>query len=160
YSIVAVEIETADRIGVADGTMMRVAKKQNEAAAPRPPLSEPSHHPRLVPFVDDDDIRPGNACFQVGKGIVIDGLQLRISGTERIESARPVIFEQIFEAPAGARLAGHRFVTQRDQLTKRATKKMRISVIPARGKRMREINDPHARTSLPALRRFLDSRPP
>jgi len=115
--IVAIEVEVADRAGVTDCAMMGVVKEQRKTPPPRPQLAKRSYQPGLVPFVHDDGIRPGDARFKVGIGVIVDGPQLRIRGAKSIECARTMVPQEIIEAPASARLEGNRVVTQSNQLT-------------------------------------------
>src|SRR5690606_4785893 len=108
----------------------------------------------------DDDIGIRDARFEIGSRLVRDWLQLWVACVEGVKRSRSMVSQQIVQAPRGAGLKGNSLVPQSDQLSQHAAEEVHVAIVPARGERVREVDEPHARTSLPARWRRLDSRPP
>ena len=143
-AIIAGEIEGADRFGIAHGAMMGIMEQQGEPGAGRAPAAECGHQRGIVPLVDDDEIGRFDHFRPVVRPIVDKRAKLGIGRPEAAKALRPVIGEQIFEAPGAARLAWDDVMAPRDQLAQHTTQEMRIAVAPAGEQRMGEIDDLHA----------------
>ncbi len=160
HRVVAVQIEVGDGIRFAHGPMMRVVEKKRESAATRFEPAKTTHQPRLVPLMHNDDIRIRDTGLEIETGAVGNRLQLGVGSSEGGKRTRAMVRQKINHAPAIAGLKHHNVMAEFFQLPEYAAKKVGISIVPARGEGVREIDKPHARTSCPACWRRFESRPP
>ncbi len=150
HVVIARQVEGAHLLGRADGAVVGVVEHQPERRAAFAQRADAGDQFRLVPFVDDDQIRAVGHRLDIGIGAVDGGAQVRIRLLERGKPLLAVIGQQVLAAPCALRLIGDRVVPPLAQFVQHAAQEMGIAMVPARGERVSEIDDPHAAASSPA----------
>ena len=133
---------------IADGAMVRVVEQQGEAAAGTARLTEPCDQGRIVPLVNDDEVGVLAELLGIRLGADDRRMQLRVQRPEGGQSGVPVVGQQVLQAPGRRGFVDRDRVSTRGQLTQHPPQEMRIAMVPAGEQRVREIDDPHARTPL------------
>src|SRR6185369_12920361 len=102
--------------------------------------------------MDNDEIGPvDHRCRVRVQTVCRNNIQLREPLEKPIGCALSVLFHEVCSTPTGLWLESIDVVAAGDKFAQQSAEKMRIAVVPARDKRMREICDLHAHIPSAAL---------
>jgi hypothetical protein len=146
HGVIAVQIETPDRLRLADRAVMRVMEQQGERGTAAAQAANGGDQLRLVPFMHDDHIGPverGLHLREAGEGA---GGQLGIVRVEGVEPCLAVVAQQVLQAPGSLGFEGEHLMPAMHQVPQHAAQEMRVAMVPAGGQRMGEVDELHAAT--------------
>ena len=93
-SVVALQIETLHRVGLAQRSMMCVVEQQYKTCSATPQMREAIYSGRIVPFVHNDEIGPVRQRVEIRlSGIVFDALEIGVRVGESVKRGRTGIVD-------------------------------------------------------------------
>jgi hypothetical protein len=146
-AVVAVEVEAADRVGIAHRAVMGIVEQEGEAAAAAARPADPGDEVRLVPLVGQDRVGAVQRGVEVERGVENGRGQVRVRSQGGGEARLAVIAQEVLDAPGAVRLVGRDPVAGRGQLPQHAAQEMGVAVVPAGAEGVGEDDDLHARAS-------------
>ena len=142
--VIGIKIVGAHLVGSGDCAVVGIVEQQSETTAARAQPPECRDQFRIIPFVDDDEVRAPSLRRAFFRAAVGAGAEFRISGSEGAQPLFAMVLEKIGKAPRTFGLEHTNVVPARNKVAENAAQEMRIPVVPARAQRMGEIDDPHA----------------
>jgi hypothetical protein len=98
----------------------------------------------LVPFMDKDEVGAIDHFRHIGVCRVADRAEFGIGGTIGVEPLRPVIGDEVGEAPSVFGRVDADVMAAGEQFAHYAAQEMGVAMVPAGGEAVGEIDDFHA----------------